>query len=257
MKPKALIIRAAGTNCDVETAYAFMRAGAETKISYIDEVKKSDILEYQILVLPGGFTYGDDISAGKILANEIKYHLKENLHKFIEKGNLMIGICNGFQILVKCGILPHLDTYFEAQSVSLITNDSHRFEDRWVHLRVYPEKSPFTRGLPEKIMLPVAHAEGKFVVRDDEILNKIEEHIVFQYVDEQGKDAGYPNNPNGSIRGIAGICDKTGRILGLMPHPERYISYLQHPAHTREILNSDGDGFRIFLNAVEYARDLL
>lgn len=252
MKPRVLIIRAAGTNCDVETAYAFELAGAGPKRIYIDELKKKKISDFQILVLPGGFTYGDDIAAGKILANEIKYNLQDKILEFIDKGNLILGICNGFQILVKCGILPGFDGYFKAQSVSLITNDSERFEDRWVFLKVDNERSIFTRGMKSKITLPVAHAEGKFVVKDNNILKKIKDHIVFQYVDENGNQAGYPFNPNGSILAIAGITDKTGRILGLMPHPERYIFYLQHPRHTREKLNKNGDGLAIFKNAVSY-----
>lgn len=254
MKPKVLIIRTAGTNCDVETAYAFELAGAIAQRIYIDEVKDKNILDYQIIALPGGFTYGDDIAAGKILSNEIKYKLRDKIMRFIEKGNLIIGICNGFQVLVKCGILPGFDRYFEKQSVSLVNNDSERFEDRWVFLKVDRERSVFTKGIKSIIALPVAHAEGKFVVKDEEVLKKIQEHIVFQYVDRNGKDAGYPFNPNGSLLNIAGITDKSGRILGLMPHPERHISCYQHPNHTREELDGAGDGLAIFKNAVEYFR---
>lgn len=252
MKPKVLVIRAAGTNCDVETAYAFELAGAVAERVYIDEVKNKDLADYQIIALSGGFTYGDDISAGKILANEIKYKLRDQFIAFIEDGKLIIGICNGFQVLAKCGILPALDSYFETQSVSLVTNDSERFEDRWVYLSVRPERSIFTRGMKPIITLPVAHAEGKFVVKDDKTLKDIESRIVFQYVDKNGGDAGYPCNPNGSVLNIAGITDKSGRILGLMPHPERHISHLQHPYHTRERCSEVGDGLAVFNNAVEY-----
>ena len=252
MKPKVLVLRAAGTNCDVETAYAFDIAGAVSERVYIDELERLRLTDYQIIALPGGFTYGDDIAAGKILANEIKYKFRDKFLEFIGQGNLIIGICNGFQVLVKCGILPAFNNNFEAQSVSLVSNDSERFEDRWVYLKVNEERSVFTKGMGSIITLPVAHAEGKFVVQDDEILEKIKEHIVFQYVDKDGKEAGYPFNPNGSICGIAGISDKTGRIMGLMPHPERYISSLQHPNHTREGFNGNGDGLQIFKNAVSY-----
>jgi phosphoribosylformylglycinamidine synthase I len=252
MKPRAMIIRAAGTNCDLETAHAFEQAGAEVRLIYIDDVKNQNLLDYQICALPGGFTYGDDIAAGKILANEIKYMMSNKFVEFIERGNLIIGICNGFQVLVKCGILPAFDHYFEAQSVSLITNDSERFEDRWVFLKVWSDRSVFTRNMKSTIFLPVAHAEGKFVVKDDTILKKIERHIVFTYVDDQGNTAAYPSNPNGSVLGIAGISDRTGRVLGLMPHPERHISYLQNPYHTRKKVDKTGDGFCIFKNAVEY-----
>lgn len=252
MKPKVLVVRTAGTNCDVETAYAFDLAGAVAECIYIDEVKNKDLSVYQIIALPGGFTYGDDISAGKILSNEIKFKLREQISEFIEKGKLIIGICNGFQVLVKCGILPSFSDPFEEQSVSLVTNDSERFEDRWVYLKVYNERSVFTKGTKSMITLPVAHAEGKFVVKDAETLKKMQSHIVFQYVDKNGVDAKYPFNPNGSVLNIAGITDKTGRILGLMPHPERHISYLQHPNHTRKRLNKIGDGLYIFKNAVKY-----
>ncbi len=252
MKPKVLIIRTAGTNCDVETAYAYELAGASPERIYIDAIKKNDLLKYKILVLPGGFTYGDDISAGKILANEIRYKLKEAILKFIDKGNLILGICNGFQVLVKAGILPGFDGYFKRQTVSLITNDSERFEDRWVNLKVLGSRSVFTEGINRVISLPVAHAEGKFVVNSRETLKKIAKQIVFQYVDEKGNIAGYPHNPNGSILNIAGITDKTGRILGLMPHPERHITYLQNPLHTRLKLPKEGDGFMIFKNSVRY-----
>lgn len=252
MKPKVLVLRAAGTNCDVETAYAFNIAGAVSKRLYIDEFEHTNLTDYQIIALPGGFTYGDDIAAGKILANEIKYKFRDKFLKFIEQDNLIIGICNGFQVLVKCGILPAFNKNFETQSVSLISNDSERFEDRWVYLKVNSERSVFTKGMRSIITLPVAHAEGKFVVKDDRVLVKIKEHIVFQYVDENGDEAKYPCNPNGSILGIAGISDKTGRIMGLMPHPERHISSLQHPYHTREKLESISDGLYIFKNAVEY-----
>lgn len=252
MKIKVLIVRAAGTNCDLETAYAFEIAGAKSERVYIEELKNKKLCDYQILVFPGGFTYGDDIGAGKILANEIKYKLKDRILRFIEKENLILGICNGFQVLVKSGILPGFDGYFTDQCVSLITNDSERFEDRWVNLKVYPERSVFTTGINRPITLPVAHAEGKFVVKNKMVLKKVENQVVFQYVDDKGKLGGYPWNPNGSIMNIAGIADKTGRILGLMPHPERHISYLQHPLHTRDRVEEKGDGLKIFENAVNY-----
>jgi phosphoribosylformylglycinamidine synthase I len=252
MKPRVMIIRAAGTNCDVETEYAFELAGARAKRVYIDEVKRRNLLDYQIIALPGGFTYGDDIAAGKILANEIKYNLRDQFLRFLEKENLIIGICNGFQVLAKCGILPGIEQYFEDQTVSLVANDSERFEDRWVYLRVHSERSIFTKNLKDIITLPVAHAEGKFVVKNSDIAQKINDSIVFQYVNERGADAGYPYNPNGSVMNIAGIVDRTGRVLGLMPHPERFFSYVQHPNHTRKQIPEEGDGFFIFKNAVDY-----
>ena len=252
MKPHVLVVRAAGTNCDVETAYAFAVAGGDAERVYVDEIKNTDISKYQIIAVPGGFTYGDDIAAGKILANEIKYMLQDKFTDFIQKDKLIIGICNGFQVLVKAGILPAFDNYFEEQSVSLVANDSERFEDRWVYLKINCERSVFTKNSKLIITLPVAHAEGKFVVKDEAIARRIERHIVFQYVDKEGNEAGYPCNPNGSFMNIAGITDPSGRVLGLMPHPERHISYLQHPHHTRDKVDEPGDGFYIFKNAVDY-----
>jgi phosphoribosylformylglycinamidine synthase len=252
MKPRILVLRAAGTNCDMETVYAFELAGGKPERVYIDELKKTDLRKYQVLVIPGGFTYGDDIAAGKILANEIKFKYRDKVLDFIEQGNLILGICNGFQVLVKCGILPGFDGYFEDQTVSLITNDSERFEDRWIRMKVWADRSVFTRGIDKLIYLPVAHAEGKFVVKNKRVLEKIRDHIVFQYVNEKGSKPGYPANPNGSVLDIAGICDRTGRVLGLMPHPERHVSSFQHPARTREKVPAEGDGLQIFKNAVEY-----
>jgi phosphoribosylformylglycinamidine synthase I len=252
MKPNVMIIRAAGTNCDVETQYAFELAGATVERVYVDDIKNKNLLDYQIIALPGGFTYGDDIAAGKILANEIKFKYRDKFVKFLEKENLIIGICNGFQVLVKCGILPGLDGYFEEQKVSLIANDSERFEDRWVYMKTFGGRSVFTASSKEIITLPVAHTEGKFVAKDEAVLERIKDLIVFQYVDEHGGEAQYPYNPNGSTLGIAGIADQTGRILGLMPHPERFVSYIQHPQHLGQETNGGGDGLYIFKNAVNY-----
>lgn len=251
MKTTVLIIRTAGTNCDVETAFACEKAGASTERVFVDDLATKDMSRYQILIFPGGFTYGDDVTAGKILANEIKFKYRDKMLDFIERGGLIIGICNGFQVLVKCGILPGFDNPFEEQTVSLVTNDSVRFEDRWVHLRVH-NRSVFTQNLNPVITMPVAHAEGKFVVKNETVLEKIKDHIVFQYADESGNDAEYPYDPNGSVLHVAGITDKTGRILGMMPHPERHISCLQHPLHTRTKVDEIGDGLYIFKNAVEY-----
>lgn len=252
MKPRILVLRAAGTNCDLETVYAFELAGGKPERVYIDELKRTDLRKYQVLVIPGGFTYGDDIAAGKILANEIKFKYRDQVLDFIERGNLILGICNGFQVLVKCGILPGFDGYFKAQTVSLIFNDSERFEDRWIRMKVDAGRSVFTRGIDKLIYLPVAHAEGKFVVKNKQVLKKIRDHIVFQYVNEKGGKPGYPANPNGSVLDIAGICDRTGRVLGLMPHPERHVAAFQHPLRTREKVPAEGDGLVIFRNAVEY-----
>ncbi|HAH20251.1 MAG: phosphoribosylformylglycinamidine synthase I [Omnitrophica WOR_2 bacterium GWF2_43_52] len=264
MKPRALVLRTAGTNCDKETAFAFSEAGAECAFVHINELKNKTqrLSEYHILVLSGGFSYGDDIAAGKILANELKYALGNELKAFIKSGKLIIGICNGFQILAKAGLLPGNDTL--EQEVTLTINDSAKFEDRWVYVRGMRDegretKCVWTKGLPEVVYLPVAHGEGKFMSKDKALLQQLESNgqIVLRYCDEKGETAGYPANPNGSENDIAGICDITGRIFGLMPHPERHSFGWQHPRWTREGLRKTGDGLQIFRNGVEYAKKYL
>ncbi len=252
-----LVLRTAGTNCDKETAFAFEEAGAEPDLVHINRLSSGEVelSKYQILAIPGGFSYGDDIASGKILANELKYRIGEDVRKFVRDGKLILGICNGFQILVKSGLLPNMsgDETIEA---TLTLNDSAKFEDRWVYLKNSYSKCVWTQGVNKIIYLPVAHGEGKFIPKDKKILAKLKREgmIVFEYVDEKGSGKGFPYNPNGSVENIAGICDTTGRIFGLMPHPERHINYLQHPRWTREKKRGKGDGFAIFRNGVEFAR---
>lgn len=258
--PKVLILRTAGTNCDYETRYAFEKAGAKVDAVHINILlaNKNLLKDYQILTLPGGFTYGDDVSAGKILANQITYNLEENIKTFIHEKKLILGICNGFQALTKAGLLPAIDK--QHQEATLTFNDSNKFEDRWVYLKICSNKSVFIKeeNVPT-IYLPIAHGEGKFVTQDESILNKItmNHQIVFKYCNEQGEETGYPWNPNGSIQNIAGICDLTGQILGMMPHPERHLEPTQHPRWTRNGLKEFGDGFLIFRNAVDYVKSHL
>jgi phosphoribosylformylglycinamidine synthase len=210
--------------------------------------------DYQILAIPGGFTYGDDIAAGKILANELRYNFADVLRKFIACGKLIIGICNGFQVLVKSGLLPGNENF--RQTASLIINDSGKFEDRWVYLKKFKNKCVWTKNLPEIIYLPVAHGEGKFVTQDKKTLDRLRKNnqVVFQYCDGKGRTAGYPYNPNGSVDDIASICDETGRVLGLMPHPERHIDFSQHPHWTEMRNKKQGDGLEIIRNGVGYAK---
>jgi len=253
---KTLILRAPGTNCDQETAYAFQQAGAATSLVHVNQLirREEKLFGYQILVVPGGFTYGDDISAGKVLANELRLKLGEEIRGFVHRGGLILGICNGLQVLVKAGILPEMDSGREPK-LTLAANDSGRFECRWVYLRVN-QKSPciFTQGLSH-LYLPVANGEGK-VVADSETLARL--NVVLSYTDESGKvNPGYPHNPSGSLEDIAGICDSSGRIFALMPHPERHLRGTQHPRWTREGLKEHGDGFRIFSNAVSWAKKSL
>jgi len=254
VRVRTLILRAPGTNCDEETAFAFEQAGSLVDSAHINELIRGEkpLSRYQILVIPGGFTYGDDVSAGKILANELRLKLGENVQRFVDRGGLILGICNGFQVLVKAGILPPL--VGGNQRLTLAGNDSSRFECRWVYLSVN-QKSPclFTRGI-STMYLPVAHAEGK-VMADSGTLGEL--NIVLRYADDKGNvRAGYPHNPNGSVDNIAGICDASGRIFALMPHPERFIYWNQHPRWTREAPKERGDGFAIFLNAVDWVKKL-
>lgn len=270
-KPKICILRTAGTNCDQETYFAFLKAQGAPELVHINELvnKEKVIDDYQILAIPGGFSYGDDLGAGKILANELKFKLIDDIIKFVQDGKLILGICNGFQVLVKSGLLAANAQL--KQDTSLIINDSGKFEDRWTYLRVTSYAMPagrqelrvtkcvWTKDLPEIIYLPVAHGEGKFITQDKSTLENLRKNrqIIFQYCDEQGNFSGYPHNPNGSEDNIAGICDETGRILGLMPHPERHIEVSQHPRGLEFPKKQEGDGLQILKNGVEYAKRFL
>ncbi|MFC1913554.1 phosphoribosylformylglycinamidine synthase subunit PurQ, partial [Chloroflexota bacterium] len=248
-KVRALILRGPGTNCDVETDFAFQQAGAIASSIHVNQLIRHEqrLSDYQIFVIPGGFTYGDDLGAGRVLANELKLRFGADIENFIDNGGLILGICNGFQVMVKAGILPRAANG-STLSATLADNDSGRFECRWIYMTAN-RKSPciFTEGI-ERLYLPVAHGEGKFVTGGGELP---EPNIALYYTNEQGNTgAGYPHNPNGSKRDIAGICDSSGRIFALMPHPERFIRGTQHPRWTREGIKEQGDGFQIFLNAV-------
>lgn len=256
-KPKVLVLLAAGINRDGDAQDAFTTAGAEAERVHINDIidGRKRLKDYQILMLPGGFSFGDDIASGKVLANKLKYKLKEDLLQFIDDGKLVFGVCNGFQVMVKLGILPGFDGNYMRQDVTLTHNDSGKFEDRWVHLKVNPNSNcVFTKGIETLVQAPICHGEGKFIPRDDAAFKRLQDNnqIVVQYVDENGNFGPYPINPNGSIAHIAGICDETGRVFGMMPHPENYILRTQHPRWTRENLPDEGDGLALFRNAVEY-----
>ena len=254
---RVLVLRAAGINCDCETEYAFENAGAKADRVHVNRLleDKKRLHDYHILVFPGGFSYGDDIAAGKILANQIRSHLLDDIRAFVGESKLVIGICNGFQVLVKCGLLPGLENGSSRQNVTLGSNDSNKYEDRWVNLKICSGKSEFIKG-SGTIYLPVAHAEGKFLADSEDTLRRLSQdnRVVLRYVDEHGHPAGYPYNPNGSADDIAAICDGTGRILGMMPHPERFIRPESHPRWTREGAAKKGDGCALFENAVNYVR---
>lgn len=268
-RPKVLVLRTAGTNCDQETAFAFSMHNTRVSLVHINQIiyKKIKLSDFHILAIPGGFTYGDDIASGKILANQIRFELKNEFDKFIKDGKLIIGICNGFQVLVKAGLLPGRYEVASGRNELIVTlsiNDSGRFEDRWVYLRntnyeMRNTKCVWTKDLPQIIYLPVAHGEGKFIPNDETTLHRLKENnqVVFQYADKRGRLLGYPHNPNGSVDNIAGICDTSGRIFGLMPHPERHMLYEQNPYWTASKAKKEADGMAIFRNGVEFARRLL
>jgi phosphoribosylformylglycinamidine synthase I len=250
-KPSVLILRAPGANCDAEAQFAFEQAGAVAERVHVNRLREQPRLlqRYQVLVIPGGFTYGDDVAAGKILANQLAHFLGDALRRFRDSERLILGICNGFQVLLKAGLLLPPDD--EGPVATLAGNTSGKFEDRWVHLRVRPGKCPFLTGM-DRLFVPVAHGEGRFLCREEWMLQGLEQsgQAVLHYVDADGRPGDYPINPNGSQGSIAGVCDATGRVLGLMPHPERHVLPTQHPRWTRHPLAGEGDGLALFRNAV-------
>ena len=252
-KPRVLILRAPGANCDRETEFAFQSTGGLAERLHINRLRETPKLldQFQILVIPGGFSYGDDVAAGKILANQLTVFLGDQLRTFRAKEKLILGICNGFQTLLKAGLIVPPDE--EGPLATLAHNTSGKFEDRWVHLAATPGKCVFLKGYG-RLHLPVAHGEGNFVVRQDWMLSGLEQagQVVLRYVTADGQPGDYPANPNGSKGHVAGVCDATGRVLGLMPHPERHTLPTHHPQWTRLGLASEGEGLRLFRNAVEY-----
>jgi phosphoribosylformylglycinamidine synthase len=270
-KPKALVLYGYGLNCDYETAFALNRAGAEAvRVHTTDLLKNPPLLwDYHLLAVPGGFSWGDDHGAGVILALRLKLALGAALQEFIDAGRLCIGICNGFQVLVNLGILPNLPGRTGERLTALIPNDCGNFRDAWVTLKALPSKCVFTQGL-ELLELPIRHGEGKFYA-DGPVLAELADRgqIVLKYATPSGKPAmgRFPYNPNGALMDIAGICDPTGRVLGLMPHPEAHISATQHPHWTtaKEEWRRRGEpypepagaGLTIFQNAVQYLQDAM
>ncbi|NLZ05210.1 MAG: phosphoribosylformylglycinamidine synthase I [Phycisphaerae bacterium] len=256
---RALVLRAAGVNCDMETQHALELAGAEADRIHVNRLieDKSLLDRYHILVFPGGFSYGDDVAAGRILANQIVHHLADPIQRFIDDGKLVLGICNGFQVLVKMGVLPG-NGAFKQEQVTITYNDSGKFEDRWVHLLPQTDRCVFIEP-QRQIYLPVAHGEGKVVTADAATLERLksEGYVAYKYVGPDGEEGPYPINPNGSVESIAGLTDSTGRVLGLMPHPERFVRRTQHPHWTRLGEDLDPDGIKIFRNAVRYAQENL
>ncbi|MEI6255048.1 MAG: phosphoribosylformylglycinamidine synthase subunit PurQ [Planctomycetota bacterium] len=250
LSPRALILRAPGTNCDHETAHAFERAGAIARRVHVRALTQRPALadDFQILCIPGGFSYGDDIASGRIFAIELKSRLAECLAKFRDRGGLILGICNGFQVLLQTGLLL-ADPQTGVARASLAHNHSGLFIDRWVPLRAVPGRCVFLQGL-DRFELPVAHGEGRFVTRSpaDFAAFDVAGQLVLRYgVDEHG----VASNPNGAMGDVAGVCDETGRIFGLMPHPERFIDALQYPAWNGHLdPAATGAGLSFFTNAI-------
>ena len=268
MEPvKALVLTGYGLNCDHETAHALELAGARADRVHINALidGSTALDDFQIMVFIGGFSWGDVHGAGVIQAVRMKTHLGQKLLAFVEKGNLVMGICNGFQTLVNLGLLPGFDGNYQTRSMALAFNDCGNFRNQWVNLKADPD-SPciFTRGI-DLAELPVRHGEGKFYT-DDATLNRLlkNHQVALQYARHDGQIAGgsFPDNPNGSIADVAGICDPTGRIFGLMPHPEAYNHWTNHPDWTRrqELQRRRGGtppdahpvGIRFFQNAVDF-----
>ncbi len=269
-KPKALVLYGYGLNCDYETAFALNKAGAEAVRVHTTELLENPdaIWNYHLLAVPGGFSWGDEHGAGVILALRLKLALGSALQEFIAAGRLVIGICNGFQVLVNLGLLPGLEGRAGERLAALIPNDCGNFRDAWVHLKVTPSRCVFTKGL-DQLELPIRHGEGKFFAAP-EVLSDIQEQgqIALKYATAAGAAAAgrFPDNPNGSLLDIAGVTDATGRVLGLMPHPEAHITSFQHPTWTREketwrrrnqaYPGQEGAGLAIFRNAVQYLKEI-
>jgi phosphoribosylformylglycinamidine synthase len=281
MPPRVLILRAPGTNCDGETAHAFSLVGGQVDVLHVNRLLEEQNLcrQYQILCIPGGFSFGDDIASGRIFANLLKHHLADALAEFKAAGKLILGICNGFQVLIQTKML--LDDR-AGQQTTLAWNRSGKFEDRWVYLRADGTRCLFLAGI-DTMYLPVAHGEGRFATASVAVLDQLESagQLVLRYtaapehtspkpqrgdaerasaeplhhpVPSRQSPAPYPVNPNGAERNIAGICDSTGRVFGLMPHPERHVDPTQHPRWTRGESKTPGDGLQIFENAVAFFR---
>jgi len=251
LSPRALVLRAPGTNCDHETAHAFERAGGIARRIHVRALAQRPALadDFQILCIPGGFSYGDDIASGRILALELRTRLGDALLRFRDRGGLVLGICNGFQVLLQTGLLLS-DPETGRPQAALTHNAAGRFVARWVGLHALPGGCVFLQGLGD-LELPVAHGEGRFVGRSTAELARLEEagQLVLRYA---GVPHGEPANPNGSALDVAGACDATGRVLGMMPHPERFIEATQHPAWMGRLdADAAGAGLAIFTNAVK------
>jgi len=272
--PKVLVLVGYGINCDYETQFAFQKTGAEADRVHINEIIDGTykLEDYHIFFVPGGFSYGDELGAGKVLANKLRFNLGDQLQQFIKDKKLVGGHCNGAQVLIKSGVLPAIDGNYQTQTATLTNNDSGRYEDRWVKVKSVSNNCIWTKGLGV-MDVPVAHGEGKFYSKEPGLIEKLKynDQIALVYVkDREGSPANgeFPYNPNGSLEDIAGICDPTGRVFIQMPHPERFTHFTNHPQWTRKIrefkrikldidgFTWEGKGLQLFENAVEYVRKM-
>lgn len=265
---KVLVMSGYGINCERESAHAFEMAGANPEIVHVNDLiaGAKKLADYDILMFPGGFSYGDDTGSGNAFANKIKNHLWADLTGFIEDGKLVLGVCNGFQVMTHLGLFALPDGKYGERIHSMESNDSNRYECRWVHLKAWPSKCVFTKGI-DTTHIPVAHGEGRFLC-EKETLEKLKGNgqVVFTYCDANGRpaDGRFPLNPNGAMADVAAICDRTGRVMGMMPHPERGLYSTHEPEYhlKRELARREGrqipkmieTNFRILKNAVEYAK---
>ncbi len=267
MKIKAIALTGHGINCEMETAEALKLAGFDqVDIAHLNQVTsgQAHLSDYQIIVFPGGFLDGDDLGSAQACANRIRHsvvsgqRLLDLLVDFVGSGRLVLGICNGFQLLVKLGMLPAIDGDYKRRDLTVTGNDSGRFENRWVNLSVDSD-SPciFTKGV-DRLYLPVRHGEGKVIGKNagftKELVSLNQVPVMYCAPDDPIPTMDYPHNPNGSEESVAGVCDPTGRVFGLMPHPEAFVHRTNHPRWTRERLEEKGGGLVIFENAAEYLR---
>lgn len=255
MKPKVCILRTDGSNCDEELFFAFEKAGAKAKMVHINDFRNKDkkFKSYQIIALPGGFTYGDDVASGKILAVELISFFKYEIEKYINNGGFIYGVCNGFQTLIRTGLLP-FNTPGKMQT-TLTHNDSGHFECRWIRVAFDKSKAQYLNELPT-LEIPVNHGEGKFLAAPETLKDIEEKKLIFlRYVDKKNRPTTeYPDNPNGSMHAIAGLTNPTGRILGLMPHPEKFVVKTQHPNWRRKKIDKP-DGLIFYQKIVQFVRE--